>query len=47
MANSGRYANAPNLVIVLADTMAPGLPIHRCTFFVGSIISPTPPTNLL
>ncbi len=47
MADSGQYADAPDLVIVLADVMVPGLPIHRRTFFVGGIISPAPPTNLL
>jgi hypothetical protein len=33
--------------VVLANVMAPGLPIHRSTFFVGGVIGPEPPTNLL
>ncbi len=46
-ANSGRYANAPNLVVMLVAAMAPELPIHRSTFFAGGNISPVLPTNLL
>jgi hypothetical protein len=32
---------------MLAVTMAPGLPIHRSTFFAGGNIGPALPTNLL
>jgi hypothetical protein len=34
-------------LVVLANVMAPGLPIHRSTFFVGGDIGLAPPTNLL
>jgi hypothetical protein len=47
MANSRWYADVPDLVVMLADVMVPGLPIHRCTFFAGGVIRPAPPTNLL
>jgi hypothetical protein len=32
---------------MLAAAMAPGLPIHRSTFFAGGNIGPVLPTNLL
>ncbi len=41
------YANAANLVAVLAAAMAPRLPIHRSTFFAGGAIGPELPTNLV
>ncbi len=47
MANSKRYVNAPDLVVVLAAAMAPGLPIHRSIFFAGGNMGPMLPTNLL
>ncbi len=47
MANSGWYADAPDLVIVLVAAMAPEPPIHRSTFFTGGDIGPALPTNLL
>ncbi len=37
--------NASTSLVVLADVMAPGLPIYRSTFFVGGIISPMLPIN--
>ncbi len=46
-ANSGRHANATNLIAMLAVAMAPGLPIHRSTFFAGSDIGPALPINIL
>jgi hypothetical protein len=43
-----RYAHdeSTNLV-VLANVMAPGLPIHRSTSFAGGDIGPAHLTNLL
>jgi hypothetical protein len=38
---------AAGLVPVLATAMAPGLPIHRSSFFAGGNIGPALPTNLL
>ncbi len=42
-----RYADAADLVAMLAAAMAPGLPIHRSTFFADGAIGPGLPTNLL
>ncbi len=39
--------DASTNLVVLANIMAPGLPIHRRTFFAGGNINPAPPTNLL
>jgi hypothetical protein len=36
-----------NLVVVLANAMAPGLPIHRSNFFASGNIGLALPTNLL
>ncbi len=47
MANPRWHVAAANLVVVLADNMAPELPIHRRIFFTGGIIGPAPPINLL
>ncbi len=41
------YADAADLIAVLAAAIAPGLPIHRSTFFAGGAIGPGLPTNLL
>jgi hypothetical protein len=37
--------DASTNLVVLADVMAPGLPIHRSTFFVGGVIGPVLPIN--
>ncbi len=39
--------NASTDLVVLANIMAPGLPIHRSTFFAGGDIGPVHLTNLL
>ncbi len=44
------HGSAHNKIIVLvmfANVMAPGLPIHRSTFSAGGNIGPVLPTNLL
>jgi hypothetical protein len=47
MTNPRWHVIAADLVAVLAAAMAPGLPIHRSTFFAGGDIGPVLPTNLL
>ena len=47
MTNPRWHAVAADLVVVLAAAMAPGLPIHRSTFFAGGNIGLPLPTNLL
>ncbi len=37
--------NASTNLVVLANIMAPGLPIHRSIFFMGCIIGPALPIN--
>ncbi len=37
--------NASPILVVLTNVIAAGLPIHRCTFFMGGIIGPMLPTN--
>ncbi len=46
-ANSRWHVAAADLIAVLAAAMAPRLPIHKSTFFMGGDISPVLPTNLL
>jgi hypothetical protein len=43
----GSARNASFVLIAFAAAMAPGLPIHRSTFFAGGAIGPGLPTNLL
>jgi hypothetical protein len=43
----GSTHDASTNLVVLADVMAPGLPIHRSTFFAGGDIGPAHLTNLL
>jgi hypothetical protein len=42
--NRSAHDASTNLVL-LANVMPPGLPIHRSTFFVGGVIGPTLPIN--
>jgi hypothetical protein len=46
MANSRRYADAPDLVVVLVAAMAPKPPSHMSTFFVVGVIGLARPTNV-
>ncbi len=43
----GSAHDESTILVVFADVMAPGLPIHRSTFSVGGDIGPALPTNLL
>jgi hypothetical protein len=43
----GSARNESTVLIVFANVMAPGLPIHRSTFSAGGNIGPVLPTNLL
>jgi hypothetical protein len=43
----GSAHDKSTVLIVFANVMAPGLPIHRSTFSAGGNIGPALPTNLL
>jgi hypothetical protein len=43
----GSSHDKSNVLVMFADVMAHGLPIHRSTFSAGGNISPVLPTNLL
>jgi len=43
----GSARDGSTVLVVLADVMAPGLPIYKSTFFAGSDIGPVLPTTLL
>jgi hypothetical protein len=43
----GSAHNKSTILVVFANVIAPGLPIHRSTFSTSSNIGPALPTNLL
>jgi hypothetical protein len=45
LCHHGSTHNASTVLVVLANVMAPGLPIHKSTFFVGGVIGLMLPIN--
>ncbi len=45
LCHHGSTHNASMVLVALANVMAPGLPIHSSTFFVGGVIGPALPIN--